>query len=139
MELYGRIYCACFAYTSNKWLIWNYTLIWIMARLAVAQSYWHDFWFICANHQFSSWKDCAVRLTIMKIKWPKLSVLYDAITYRLPLPIKEVMVLKSGCCYPRCPRCSQSLEREYMCFCDRCGQRLDWHEFALDKVYEVVL
>ena len=79
-----------------------------------------------------------MRLTVMKIKWPKLSVLLDGITYRLPLPVKEVMVLKSGSCYPRCARCGQSLEREYMCFCDRCGQRVEWRGFALGKVYEVV-
>ena len=80
-----------------------------------------------------------MRLTTMKTKWPKLSVSLDAITYRLPLPIKEVVVLKSGCCYPRCPRCGLSIEREYMRFCDRCGQRLEWREFALGKVCEVVL
>ena len=67
-----------------------------------------------------------------------IAKLIDPVSYRLPLPITEVVVLKSGSCYPRCPRCELSIDREYMNFCDRCGQRLEWREFALGKVYEVV-
>ena len=68
-----------------------------------------------------------------------LSVAINPCSYRLPLPIKEVIVLKSGSCYPKCPRCGLSIDREYMNFCDRCGQRLEWRGFALGKVCEVVL
>lgn len=38
--------------------------------------------------------------------------------------------------YPVCPRCSTTLEREYQRYCDRCGQRLDWH--ALDRAEVIV-
>ena len=68
-----------------------------------------------------------------------IAKLIDPVSYRLPLPITEVVVLKSGSCYPRCPRCELSIDREYRNFCDRCGQRLEWREFALGKVCEVVL
>ena len=27
---------------------------------------------------------------------------------------------------PVCPRCKTTMEREYMAYCDRCGQCLDW-------------
>lgn len=72
------------------------------------------------------------------IKWPKFAVTFDAVSYRLPLPVKEIIVYQSGDQYPRCPRCEQSIDREYMLFCDRCGQRLDWCNFTKEKVHEVV-
>ena len=31
--------------------------------------------------------------------------------------------------FPRCPRCRLTMEREYMSFCDRCGQKLNWSSF----------
>lgn len=50
----------------------------------------------------------------------------EAISYRVPLPITKVIVY-TNTSYPVCPRCSMSIEREYMSFCDRCGQKLSWH------------
>lgn len=52
-----------------------------------------------------------------------------AYLYRIPLPVREVLQFPSGYCYPICPRCDRTLEREYMSFCDRCGQRLAWNHF----------
>lgn len=31
--------------------------------------------------------------------------------------------------FPVCPRCENSMEREYQAFCDRCGQKLNWDAF----------
>ena len=50
----------------------------------------------------------------------------DAITYRVPLSVTKVIVYRDGTTYPICPRCLMSLDREYMSFCDRCGQKLNW-------------
>ena len=60
------------------------------------------------------------------------SSFFLAVTYRIPLAVTKVLRLPSGTCYPICPRCNGSLDREYMHFCDRCGQRLGWDmiEFA---------
>ena len=50
--------------------------------------------------------------------------------YRRPLMVKEIMYYRrSNMCFPVCPRCMCTIEREYMAFCDRCGQRLDWKDF----------
>lgn len=49
-----------------------------------------------------------------------------AVTYRTPLSVTERFCLANGNEYPVCPRCHISLDREYMNFCDRCGQALDW-------------
>lgn len=46
--------------------------------------------------------------------------------YRTPLQVHKVIQLKNGDTYPVCPRCNCSLDREYMRFCDRCGQHLQW-------------
>ena len=57
------------------------------------------------------------------------SLILSALQYRLPLPVREILQLSSGGCYPICPRCDMTIDREYMCFCDRCGQHLSWSQF----------
>ena len=56
-----------------------------------------------------------------------MRLLMDAATYRIPLPVTKVIAYTPSNVYPICPRCSVSIEREYMSFCDRCGQKLSWH------------
>ena len=47
--------------------------------------------------------------------------------FRTPLPVTEIVYFtRLRTSYPRCPRCRNTLDREYMAFCDRCGQQLDW-------------
>lgn len=46
--------------------------------------------------------------------------------YRYRLPVREVLLFSCGDAYPICPRCGSMLEREYVRFCDCCGQRLAW-------------
>ena len=58
----------------------------------------------------------------------------SAILYRLPLPVTKVLVLLCGDGYPICPRCDCAMDREYMRFCDRCGQHLSWELFDYAKV-----
>lgn len=54
---------------------------------------------------------------------------YNAISYRKPLVVREILLFKDGNSYPVCPRCSVSMEREYVRYCDRCGQHLSWRRF----------
>ena len=49
--------------------------------------------------------------------------------YRLQMPITEVMIFSDGSAYYVCPRCHMTVEREFMSFCDRCGQHLSWVEY----------
>lgn len=53
-----------------------------------------------------------------------------AIKFRSPLQVTKVIVFSNGESYPVCPRCKITIEREYMRFCDRCGQRLSWKNFG---------
>lgn len=39
--------------------------------------------------------------------------------------------------YPVCPRCQRTMEREYMPFCSRCGQKLNWRGFQNARVLSV--
>lgn len=70
------------------------------------------------------WKSATTRL--------RKTALFEGLTYRIPMPVKEVLLFSCGDSYPICPRCGESFDREYMLFCDRCGQRLAWefYEFA---------
>ena len=65
---------------------------------------------------------------------PKKLRRISAILYRLPLPVTKVLVFSCGNSYPICPRCDCTTDREYMRFCDRCGQHLAWELFDHAKV-----
>lgn len=66
-------------------------------------------------------------LTRLRDKEKTVGFVADAFSYRIALPVtKIVRYPASGYCYPLCPRCKISMDREYMSFCDRCGQKLDW-------------
>lgn len=65
---------------------------------------------------------------------PRKLLPVTAIQYRLPLPVREVRVFPHGDSYPICPRCDKSMPREYMRFCDRCGQRLSWFAYEHARV-----
>ena len=56
--------------------------------------------------------------------------LEDAVSYRKPMEVKEVVCFphEDGL-YARCPRCRITMEREYVRYCDRCGQCLDWESY----------
>ncbi|MGI5825681.1 MAG: hypothetical protein ACOX7J_08980 [Bacillota bacterium] len=55
-------------------------------------------------------------------------------SYRLPMPVKEAICYKYESTYPICPRCKTPLEREYQNYCDRCGQSLNWKNYANDLI-----
>lgn len=73
---------------------------------------------------------------LAKKRTHSMCLFMEAITYRIPLPVTKVIVLTSTT-YPVCPRCTLSLDREYMSFCDRCGQRLNWDYLEHAKVVHV--
>ena len=50
--------------------------------------------------------------------------------FRRAMTVKEVVFFSPSVgAFPRCPRCHLTMDREYMSFCDRCGQKLDWTNF----------
>ena len=53
--------------------------------------------------------------------------------FRDPLPVSglRILYLSDGPhAFPVCPECDSTLDREFQCFCDRCGQLLDWSLYA---------
>ncbi len=62
-----------------------------------------------------------------------LELLLCQASYRVAMRVTEVMVCKSAWIgetgYYVCPRCHITLEREFMSFCDRCGQHLNWRDY----------
>ena len=58
--------------------------------------------------------------------------------FRLAKSVVEVMSFRSAfrgyTHYFVCPSCHVTLEREFVAFCDRCGQRLDWENYRSAKV-----
>lgn len=52
--------------------------------------------------------------------------------FRFEYPVTEIMIFQSAqgkTGYYVCPRCRMTLEREFMNYCDRCGQRLGWKDY----------
>lgn len=58
----------------------------------------------------------------------------EALSYRIPNCVTETKLLKNGDAYPVCPRCRATLEREYVKYCDRCGQALKWYGYGNSKL-----
>lgn len=72
-----------------------------------------------------------MRLTQLLTKPPeqthRIRFLLYAVSYRIAFPVTQMVQYTSrGSCYPVCPRCKISMDREYTSFCDRCGQKLNW-------------
>lgn len=57
-----------------------------------------------------------------------------AVSYRIPLPVTKIIVYADNTAYPLCPRCESAIEREYVFFCDQCGQKLNWDLFEFARV-----
>ena len=55
-------------------------------------------------------------------------------SYRLQMPVTEVMIYSNGFAYYVCPRCHITVEREFMAYCDRCGQHLGWKNYKKAKI-----
>ncbi len=49
------------------------------------------------------------------------------LSFRIPLPVTDFRTYGSSDVYYVCPRCKLTLDREYMAYCDRCGQCLAWY------------
>ena len=57
-------------------------------------------------------------------------------TYRMPMVVKEMVSFyhfPEDNVYYRCPRCQELLPREFVAYCDRCGQCLDWRDYRKAK------
>ncbi len=58
----------------------------------------------------------------------------DAESYRISLEVYEIIHRINGDEFPLCPRCRASVEREYMNYCNACGQHLGWMNFQDAKI-----
>lgn len=50
-------------------------------------------------------------------------------SYRVEQQVTQYRTYPKGGSYPVCPRCNADIDREYMHFCNCCGQRLSWERF----------
>ena len=67
-----------------------------------------------------------LKTTTVKQRNPSYIAAY---LYRLPMQVRGRVVFLNGDSYPICPRCDDLVDREYLRFCDQCGQRLGWDFF----------
>jgi len=61
----------------------------------------------------------------------------SAMGYRRSMAVKEILFFTSsegGTGYYVCPRCGITLDREFMSYCDRCGQRLGWYGYENARI-----
>lgn len=63
-----------------------------------------------------------------------LSLLKVFSGYRKALLVQELIVFSNGDGYYICPRCHVSLSREFVSYCDRCGQHLGWRRYKKAKI-----
>ena len=55
------------------------------------------------------------------------------LSFRYPMQVMKKRYLQ-GSCYAICPKCENTMERDYMAFCDRCGQKLNWKNYKKAEV-----
>ena len=67
----------------------------------------------------------------LTLLWDLLMFFYS---YRRQMPVTEVMIFPDGTAYYVCPRCHITVDREFMAFCDRCGQHLGWKGYRKARV-----
>lgn len=54
------------------------------------------------------------------------------LSYRMPMKVKDATIFPRfplDDIYYHCPRCQRLLDREFMAYCDCCGQCLDWRDY----------
>ena len=59
------------------------------------------------------------------------------LTYRIPMKVNEAIIFSrwpEDDIYYRCPRCQRLLEREFLSYCNLCGQCLNWRDYKKAKV-----
>ena len=60
------------------------------------------------------------------------------LSYRIAMCVTEIMIFNSSVFgetgYYICPRCNITMDREFVSFCGRCGQHLDWKDYRRAKV-----
>lgn len=54
-------------------------------------------------------------------------------SYRTPMQVTHLRKYRATAYYI-CPRCSMTMEREFMAYCDRCGQCLSWENYRKTEV-----
>lgn len=59
--------------------------------------------------------------------------MYAASTFREKMPVEEIIIYKNGAADAVCPRCKSPLDREFISYCDNCGQHLSWNGFSYGK------
>lgn len=70
----------------------------------------------------------------------KRSPLFKQLLYRRPMRVVEIHIFPrchGAPAYPVCPRCGNTMECEYMAFCSRCGQKLDWQYYQHARIVYV--
>ena len=66
-------------------------------------------------------------LSVQLLKDTHARIAQRAIIYRIPTEVTHVIKFSNGDTYSKCPRCYSLLDREYMNYCDSCGQKLAWN------------
>ena len=53
--------------------------------------------------------------------------------YRTSMSVTSYKIYLNYNCYAICPRCNSSLDREFMDYCNNCGQKLSWRNFTYKR------
>ena len=64
-------------------------------------------------------------------------ILRDALSYRITRQVVQIRSFRAFGSCPVCPRYRANLEREYMSYCNCCGQRLGWDTYERSDVRAV--
>lgn len=64
-----------------------------------------------------------------------MKIIWHICSYRIPMLVIDAIQYSENIIYPLCPKCNIWLDKSYMNYCDRCGQRLSWLLYPNVKIY----
>lgn len=77
------------------------------------------------------WRNRKANFAILKAAF-RDQQFFSEVYYRIEIPVRQRVYYANVSAYPLCPRCGRSLNREFMHFCNLCGQKLGWDEYVVD-------
>ena len=70
--------------------------------------------------------DVQPKMSMSRLNMEIGKMLLCAVSYRIRMPVTEMLEYADNAGYYVCPRCKTTMQREFQRYCDRCGQALDW-------------
>lgn len=71
----------------------------------------------------------------MTKRMKKIRFLKEVATYRRSMEVLQIRVYRKNDAYAIFPRCHSCIDREYINYCNKCGQKMSWNSYYENVVH----